>query len=65
MNLLGNRNWYLPSWLEWLPHFGVEGPSTHVYDLRETAPAPAGHTATVNGNPPDVPVAAGGPKGEA
>ncbi len=21
MKLLGNRNWYLPSWLEWLPHF--------------------------------------------
>jgi len=21
MKLLGTRNWYLPSWLEWLPHF--------------------------------------------
>ena len=21
MKLLGERNWYLPSWLEWLPHF--------------------------------------------
>ena len=21
MKLLGARNWYLPSWLEWLPHF--------------------------------------------
>jgi hypothetical protein len=20
MKLLGDRNWYLPSWLEWLPH---------------------------------------------
>ena len=20
MKLLGERNWYLPSWLEWLPH---------------------------------------------
>ena len=27
MKLLGERNWYLPGWLEWLPHFGAEGPS--------------------------------------
>jgi RND superfamily putative drug exporter len=20
MKLLGDRNWYLPKWLEWLPH---------------------------------------------
>ena len=20
MKLLGERNWYLPNWLEWLPH---------------------------------------------
>ena len=26
MKLLGDWNWYLPSWLEWLPHVGVEGP---------------------------------------
>jgi putative drug exporter of the RND superfamily len=25
MTLLGDRNWYLPSWLEWLPDFHVEG----------------------------------------
>ncbi len=25
MVLLGDRNWYLPKWLEWLPHFEVEG----------------------------------------
>jgi RND superfamily putative drug exporter len=25
MALLGERNWYLPSWLEWLPHLEVEG----------------------------------------
>ena len=24
MELLGERNWYLPSWLEWLPHYEVE-----------------------------------------
>ena len=32
MKLLGDWNWYLPSWLEWLPHLGVsEGEA----DLRE------------------------------
>ena len=25
MVLLGERNWYLPSWLDWLPHLEVEG----------------------------------------
>jgi uncharacterized membrane protein YdfJ with MMPL/SSD domain len=24
MKLLGDRNWYLPSWLEWLPRIGAE-----------------------------------------
>jgi RND superfamily putative drug exporter len=26
MQLLGKWNWYLPSWLEWLPHIEVERP---------------------------------------
>lgn len=26
MRLLGDKNWYLPSWLEWLPRIGIEGP---------------------------------------
>jgi uncharacterized membrane protein YdfJ with MMPL/SSD domain len=25
MTLLGDRNWYLPRWLEWVPHLEVEG----------------------------------------
>ena len=25
MKLLGDWNWYLPSWLEWLPHVSPEG----------------------------------------
>ena len=25
MKLLGERNWYLPSWLTWLPDVHVEG----------------------------------------
>jgi RND superfamily putative drug exporter len=28
MRLLGERNWYLPRWLEWLPNLQVEGPPT-------------------------------------
>lgn len=27
MTLLGERNWYLPSWLEWLPRVNIEGSS--------------------------------------
>jgi uncharacterized membrane protein YdfJ with MMPL/SSD domain len=25
MKILGDRNWYLPSWLRWLPDVHVEG----------------------------------------
>jgi len=25
MELLGDRNWYLPAWLRWLPEVHVEG----------------------------------------
>jgi putative drug exporter of the RND superfamily len=28
MKLLGDRNWYLPSWLEWLPDVHIEGVTT-------------------------------------
>ncbi|MDQ5821679.1 MAG: MMPL family transporter [Actinomycetota bacterium] len=28
MQLLGERNWYFPSWLEWIPELQVEGHST-------------------------------------
>jgi uncharacterized membrane protein YdfJ with MMPL/SSD domain len=27
MSLLGERNWYLPARLEWLPHVEIEGPA--------------------------------------
>ena len=26
LSLLGERAWYLPSWLDWIPHVEVEGP---------------------------------------
>lgn len=25
MKLLGSRNWYFPSWLEWIPNVAIEG----------------------------------------
>jgi RND superfamily putative drug exporter len=30
MKLLGDRNWYLPTWLEWLPKIELEGPAPEV-----------------------------------
>ena len=38
MELLGDRNWYLPRWLEWLPDLRVEGEPQRP---RPTAPGPA------------------------
>jgi uncharacterized membrane protein YdfJ with MMPL/SSD domain len=40
MQLLGEWNWYLPGWLQWLPHFDVEGHAERVAD-GVAAPAPA------------------------
>jgi RND superfamily putative drug exporter len=37
MALLGNRNWYLPSWLAWLPEIHIDGTPTRV------APGPSDH----------------------
>jgi RND superfamily putative drug exporter len=37
MTLLGNRTWYLPRWLEWLPHLEVE--SAPREELERPAPA--------------------------
>ncbi len=38
MRLLGDRNWYLPKWLEWLPKLRVEGSEP---EHRELEPAAA------------------------
>lgn len=37
MRLLGDLNWYLPSWLEWIPNISVEG---HLDDQPQPEPAP-------------------------
>jgi uncharacterized membrane protein YdfJ with MMPL/SSD domain len=50
MKLLGDWNWYLPSWLEWLPRIGAEGdeppppaepPAPDAAEEPRPAPAPA------------------------
>lgn len=38
MGLLGDKNWYLPRWLGWLPHLQVEGTAPQYL---EPAPVPA------------------------
>lgn len=39
MKLLGDRNWYLPKWLEWLPKVQVEGSAR---PAAAAEPAPSG-----------------------
>jgi uncharacterized membrane protein YdfJ with MMPL/SSD domain len=43
MRLLDDRNWYLPSWLEWLPHVEIEDPafSARAPAARDVDPVPA------------------------
>ena len=43
MKLLGRWNWYLPSWLEWLPHLSIEGsPQAPAATPRPAGPEPTG-----------------------
>jgi RND superfamily putative drug exporter len=42
MKLLGTWNWYIPSWLEWLPHF--DHGELEIDDEPEPEPAPAART---------------------
>jgi putative drug exporter of the RND superfamily len=43
MRLLGERNWYLPSWLNWLPHVEIEDPAltTRAKSHTKASPTPA------------------------
>ena len=36
MRLLGDRNWYLPSWLQWLPKIDVEGHDPAIVQVPDT-----------------------------
>ena len=42
MKLLGDRNWYLPSWLEWLPKVGSAEEPQPKEIVGEAIPAAAG-----------------------
>ncbi len=50
MTMLGRWNWYLPSWLEWLPELHVEDTPSHDGPVRGLTPAPlaAPGTTTVD-----------------
>jgi RND superfamily putative drug exporter len=41
MKLLGDWNWYLPSWLEWIPHVGPVGAPSAPPPAPPVEPAPA------------------------
>ena len=47
MKLLGDWNWYLPRWLEWLPRLNVEAELDG--EQVPTAPAATASTSTVLG----------------
>jgi RND superfamily putative drug exporter len=44
MKLLGDRNWYLPSWLEWLPEINIEGVATPETDPEPVSAEPSEHS---------------------
>jgi uncharacterized membrane protein YdfJ with MMPL/SSD domain len=39
MKLLGDWNWYMPRWLEWLPNLSAEASPTEVEEIPEAPPA--------------------------
>jgi hypothetical protein len=41
MKVLGDWNWYLPSWLEWLPRFDLGESQVPPEAPSETKPTPA------------------------
>ena len=49
MELLGDWNWYLPRWLEWLPNVSVEGRVAGPAAARGTAGGTAGEGAAADG----------------
>jgi RND superfamily putative drug exporter len=48
MRLLGDRNWYLPGWLQWLPKLNIEG---HEPTLEPEGIVLPGPTETREGEP--------------
>jgi RND superfamily putative drug exporter len=53
MELLGDRNWYLPSWLEWLPRINVDAPQGDAQTVASKAAVqPASEPTQSVGSPP-------------
>ena len=52
MALLGRWNWYLPSWLNWLPELHVEGDPESVDTRRSRRRAPRGRRSRSRSAPP-------------
>jgi RND superfamily putative drug exporter len=50
MELLGEKNWYLPSWLQWLPRINVEGGSHQPEPVSPTVPVTATEYAGAGGD---------------
>ncbi len=44
MELLGHLNWWMPRWLDWLPHISVEGSSALASDTERSPVAPSPST---------------------
>jgi RND superfamily putative drug exporter len=62
MRLLGDRNWYLPRWLEWLPDLQVEGrrptrrrPTRPATTHRRCRPRRSRRLTTLRAPPPNTP----------
>ena len=45
MKLLGDWNWYLPRWLDWLPHISHKPAPAQIAVTRGATPAPEGLAA--------------------
>ena len=69
MKLLGDWNWYLPRWLQWIPELDHEGGATAKKEpdarvasaARSRSPAPPSHTTpATSGPPPGGPLAFNG-----
>ena len=57
MRVLGDWNWYLPKWLEWLPRVGSESDATQSFRPGDgAAPADEQEAGTVSETPATVPV---------
>src|SRR3712207_1615649 len=53
MKLLGDRNWYFPRWLNWLPEIHIEGIEPAPAQRSDVAPAGAALAPSGNGTAPE------------